>query len=127
MATINHTNVEYGGKYKRGVWVGVTHSDGGGAWERVLLDNDLPDNLQPDYVRVFYPIRYADEQAVLEPTFDARASSIINGGPPFTGEWDTQDVGADLNQIALWIMDNSGAPVENFIFVEYGIEHSVSK
>ena len=106
MATINSIQFGYGGEYRRGVWVNVTHSDGGGGWERVLLRNDLPAKRQPDYVRVQYPVLNSEGQAALEATFEARAGSI--GAQPNI-DWDTEnDVTLGQNAVALWIVDSSG-------------------
>jgi len=124
MATINEIVYGYGGEFRRGVWVNVVHSDGGGAYERVLLRNDVPSDRIPDYVRVFYPVNYDGEQSAFEPTFDARGEVFGGLGGPY---WATEDDGAEPNSIPLWIADASGNPQNQWIFVEYGVEHSITK
>lgn len=124
MATINDIVYKYGGEYRRGVFVQVQHTAGGGAWERVLLRNDLPANRPPDYVRVQYPVLNDEGQASVAASFDARAGTIIGVDGI---DWDVEDDGTDLNSIALWITDNEILQSAQWIFVEYGVEHSVTK
>lgn len=124
MATIANIEYGYGGEHRRGVWVQVIHSDGGGAYERVLLRNDVPSDKIPDYVRIQYPVSYNGDQSAFEATFDARGEVFSGAGGPY---WNTEDDGDEPNSIPIWIADASGDPQLQWIFVEYGVEHSITK
>jgi len=127
-ASATVVKTQYGGAYKRGVWVNVTDPDvPGPGYQKVTIPYDLAGDPEErlDYVRTQVP-NPKDEQDLLGPQIDLRAGQIPVVGPPIDHLWEVEDDGAGGWNIVLYaFLAAQGATFT--CFVEYGKAFSTEK
>ena len=127
-ATATVRKTQYGGAYKRGVWVDIVDTDvPAPTYQKVTIPYDLagdPDD-RLDYVRCQIP-NPVDGQELLGALIDLRAGALALDAPVLVRRWEVEPDGSGGWNIVLYVFLAVQDQTFN-CFVEYGKAFSVEK